>query len=221
MSNDGLAPKSRFPSAEPKRPGTSSRVPTRALFADVLDYCRESLEDARCLRAPQQRIRRWAAIAILRSLLSSPDAAAMVLGNRAAKVWALPAAAVLRGSQRFARSDRFCRGDRGRWQPRVAALSALPLGLRTARNERLPEGLTFEPDRTLDCDDDPRAGAILGLRGDDGVPSDAPPCLTRAAGTENSGADSHVGGPKADRLLEIGAHAHAEDAEPGAAGDLA
>jgi superfamily II DNA or RNA helicase len=57
----------------------------QSLFADVLDYCRESLEDARGLRAPQQRVRHWAAIAILRSLLSSPDAAAMVLGNRAAK----------------------------------------------------------------------------------------------------------------------------------------
>jgi superfamily II DNA or RNA helicase len=58
----------------------------QSLFADVLDYCRESLEDARGLRAPQQRVRHWAAIAILRSLLSSPDAAAMVLGNRAAKL---------------------------------------------------------------------------------------------------------------------------------------
>jgi superfamily II DNA or RNA helicase len=58
----------------------------QSLFADVLDYCRESLEDARGLRAPQQRVRHWAAIAILRSLLSSPDAAAMVLSNRAAKL---------------------------------------------------------------------------------------------------------------------------------------
>jgi superfamily II DNA or RNA helicase len=58
----------------------------QSLFADVLDYCRESLEDARGLRAPQQRVRHWAAIAILRSLLSSPNAAAMVLGNRAAKL---------------------------------------------------------------------------------------------------------------------------------------
>ena len=58
----------------------------QSLFTDVLDYCRESLEDARGLRAPQQRVRHWAAIAILRSLLSSPDAAAMVLGNRAVKL---------------------------------------------------------------------------------------------------------------------------------------
>ncbi len=58
----------------------------QSLFADVLDYCRESLDDAKGLRAAQQRVRHWAAIAILRSLLSSPDAAAMVLGNRAAKL---------------------------------------------------------------------------------------------------------------------------------------
>ncbi|HEY2528176.1 MAG TPA: helicase-related protein [Xanthobacteraceae bacterium] len=58
----------------------------QSLFTDVLDFCRESLDDAKGLRAAQQRVRHWAAIAILRSLLSSPDAAAMVLGNRAAKL---------------------------------------------------------------------------------------------------------------------------------------
>jgi superfamily II DNA or RNA helicase len=55
----------------------------QSLFTDVLDYCRDSLEDAHGLRAAQQRVRHWGAIAILRSLLSSPDAAAMVLANRA------------------------------------------------------------------------------------------------------------------------------------------
>jgi superfamily II DNA or RNA helicase len=60
----------------------------QSLFADVLDYCRDSLEDGRALRAAQQRVRHWAAIAILRSLLSSPDAAVMVLGNRAGKLGA-------------------------------------------------------------------------------------------------------------------------------------
>jgi superfamily II DNA or RNA helicase len=58
----------------------------QSLFSDVLDYCREALDDAHGLRAAQQRVRHWAAIAILRSLLSSPDAAAMVLGNRAARL---------------------------------------------------------------------------------------------------------------------------------------
>ena len=58
----------------------------QSLFSDVLDYCRDSLEDVGALRAAQQRVRHWGAIAILRSLLSSPDAAAMVLANRAVKL---------------------------------------------------------------------------------------------------------------------------------------
>ncbi len=58
----------------------------QSLFADVLDYCRDSLEDTGGLRAVQQRVRHWSAIAVLRSLLSSPDAAVMVLGNRAGKL---------------------------------------------------------------------------------------------------------------------------------------
>jgi superfamily II DNA or RNA helicase len=58
----------------------------QALFSDVLEYCRESIEDSRGLRAAQQRVRHWAAIAILRSVLSSPDAATMVLGNRINKL---------------------------------------------------------------------------------------------------------------------------------------
>ena len=52
----------------------------------MLEYCRESLEEARGLRAPQKRVSHWAAIAILRSLRSSRDPAAMVVGNRAAKL---------------------------------------------------------------------------------------------------------------------------------------
>jgi hypothetical protein len=58
----------------------------QSLFSDVLEYCRESIEDSRGLRAAQQRVRHWPAIAILRSVLSSPDAAAMVLGNRIGKL---------------------------------------------------------------------------------------------------------------------------------------
>jgi hypothetical protein len=53
------------------------------LFNDVLDYCRETVEAGRQLRAPQQRVRHWAAIALLRCLLSSPAAAATVLDTRA------------------------------------------------------------------------------------------------------------------------------------------
>jgi hypothetical protein len=43
----------------------------------------------------------------------------------------------------------------------------------------------------------------------------------RAAGAENRGTDPHMGGAEADSLLKIGAHAHAEEAEPGAPRDLA
>jgi superfamily II DNA or RNA helicase len=53
------------------------------LFNDVLEYCRETVEAGRQLRAPQQRVRHWAAIALLRCLLSSPAAAATVLDARA------------------------------------------------------------------------------------------------------------------------------------------
>ena len=52
------------------------------LFDDVLDYCRETVEAGTHLKAAQQRVRHWAAIAILRCLLSSPDAAAAVLNTR-------------------------------------------------------------------------------------------------------------------------------------------
>jgi hypothetical protein len=56
------------------------------LFNDVLDHCRETVEAGRQLRAPQQRVRHWAAIALLRCLLSSPAAAATVLDARADRV---------------------------------------------------------------------------------------------------------------------------------------
>jgi superfamily II DNA or RNA helicase len=52
------------------------------LFNDVLDYCRETVAAGTHLKAAQQRVRHWAAIAILRCLLSSPDAAAAVLNSR-------------------------------------------------------------------------------------------------------------------------------------------
>jgi superfamily II DNA or RNA helicase len=52
------------------------------LFDDVLAYCRESIQDQRGLRAHHQRVRHWAAIALLRCVLSSPRAAASVLARR-------------------------------------------------------------------------------------------------------------------------------------------
>jgi SNF2 family DNA or RNA helicase len=53
------------------------------LFEDVLAYCRESVSTATGMRQQQQRVRYWAAIAILRCVLSSPDAAAAMLEKRA------------------------------------------------------------------------------------------------------------------------------------------
>src|SRR5205823_9008883 len=45
--------------------------------------------------------------------------------------------------------------------------------------------------------------------------------MSRAAGTEDCGADPDMGGAEADRFLEIGAHAHAEDLQVVAPGDFA
>jgi len=53
-----------------------------ALYGDVLEYCRETVEAGAGLRAAQQRVRYWAAIALLRCLLSSPGSAQAVLGGR-------------------------------------------------------------------------------------------------------------------------------------------
>jgi hypothetical protein len=50
---------------------------------DVLAYCRESIGAAAGLRAQQQRVRHWAAIALLRCVLSRPGAATAALSERA------------------------------------------------------------------------------------------------------------------------------------------
>ena len=52
-----------------------------SLFDDVLAYCRESVV-VDGAKAAQQRVRYWAAIAILRCLLSSPAAATAMLTKR-------------------------------------------------------------------------------------------------------------------------------------------
>lgn len=53
------------------------------LFEDVLAYCRESVSVGEDVRQQQQRVRYWAAIAILRCVLSSPAAAEAMLEKRA------------------------------------------------------------------------------------------------------------------------------------------
>ncbi len=54
----------------------------RKLFDDVLRYCQETVEQVGGLRAQQQRVRHWAAIALLRCVLSSPAMAVSVLTKR-------------------------------------------------------------------------------------------------------------------------------------------
>ena len=57
----------------------------KRLFERVLDYARESVLDASGGQF-HQRVRWWSALALLRSLASSPAAAAATLRNRAATV---------------------------------------------------------------------------------------------------------------------------------------
>ncbi len=57
----------------------------QTLYRDVLAYCRGTLERSAGLRAAQQRVRHWAAISMLRSILSSPAAALAVLTGRREK----------------------------------------------------------------------------------------------------------------------------------------
>ncbi|GIW10811.1 MAG: helicase [Dehalococcoidia bacterium] len=80
-----LGSETPFPERDPQeRPYALSRA-YHALFADVLAYCRESVRSDSGLRSQQQRVRHWAAIALLRCVLSSPRAAASVLAERAKK----------------------------------------------------------------------------------------------------------------------------------------
>ena len=77
-----LGSETPFPERVPSEERYELGSDYRKLFEDVLDYCRETVETGGTLRAAQQRVRHWAAIAILRCLLSSPAAAASVLGAR-------------------------------------------------------------------------------------------------------------------------------------------
>ncbi|MGI8824572.1 MAG: helicase-related protein [Chloroflexota bacterium] len=74
-----------FPKREPRELGYPLSAGYKALFDDVLTYCRESIADASGLGQQQRRVRHWAAIALLRCVLSSPAAAVAVLENRKAR----------------------------------------------------------------------------------------------------------------------------------------
>ena len=72
-----------FPERESREKKYSLSEPYRSLFNDVLAYCRESVASGLGLKAQQQRVRHWAAIALLRCVLSSPQAAVSVLSGMA------------------------------------------------------------------------------------------------------------------------------------------
>jgi superfamily II DNA or RNA helicase len=74
-----------FPERESEERQYGLTAAYHALFDDVLAYCRETIQGGAGLRAQQQRVRHWAAIALLRCVLSSPDAAVAVLSERARK----------------------------------------------------------------------------------------------------------------------------------------
>ncbi|HEV7217178.1 MAG TPA: helicase-related protein, partial [Chloroflexota bacterium] len=75
-----------FPTREASEQTYTLSPAYTSLYQDVLDYCRETVRDPAGLGRQQQRVRHWAAIAMLRCLLSSPAAAVAVLSGRAGRV---------------------------------------------------------------------------------------------------------------------------------------
>jgi len=77
----------RFPERVPQEETYSfSKSPDyKRLFEDVLDFTRETIQDS-SLSAPRQRVRYWAALSLLRSVMSSPAAAAKAFATREEKL---------------------------------------------------------------------------------------------------------------------------------------
>lgn len=78
-----LGAETPFPERDSSEVRYTLSDPYRGLFNEVLAYCRETVESGQGLRIQQQRVRHWAAIALLRCVLSSPEAAAAVLSEHA------------------------------------------------------------------------------------------------------------------------------------------
>jgi len=79
-----LGDETPFPVRDPVERSYNMSPEYLKLFEDVLEYCRESVSVGGDVRRQQQRVRYWAAIAILRCVLSSPKAAEAMLDKRAA-----------------------------------------------------------------------------------------------------------------------------------------
>lgn len=78
-----LGTETPFPERDPEEVTYPLSAAYQALFRDVLDYCRETVRSGPTSGTAQQRVRHWAAIALLRCVLSSPEAAVAVLSERA------------------------------------------------------------------------------------------------------------------------------------------
>ncbi|MGH2443728.1 MAG: helicase-related protein, partial [Chloroflexota bacterium] len=72
-----------FPKRRAEERAYTLRPEYHALFNAILSYCRESILSSEGLGRQQQRVRHWAAIAMLRCVLSSPAAAEAMLVGRA------------------------------------------------------------------------------------------------------------------------------------------
>jgi superfamily II DNA or RNA helicase len=75
----------RFPKRDPIEDTYKLTGEHQKLFADVLDFTRETVQDPK-LTEPRQRVRYWAALTLLRSLMSSPAAAAKAFAVREQKI---------------------------------------------------------------------------------------------------------------------------------------
>ncbi len=75
----------RFPKRDPIEATYNLTGEHHKLFADVLSFTRETVQDPK-LSQPRQRVRYWAALTLLRSLMSSPAAAAKAFAVREQKL---------------------------------------------------------------------------------------------------------------------------------------
>ncbi len=75
----------RFPKRDPIEGTYNLTGEHHKLFADVLAFTRETVQDPK-LSQPRQRVRYWAALTLLRSLMSSPAAAAKAFAVREQKL---------------------------------------------------------------------------------------------------------------------------------------
>jgi superfamily II DNA or RNA helicase len=78
-----LGPETPFPDRRTREVTYRLGAAWARLFEDVLDYCRARVSGPGEHATPRQRVRHWAAIALLRCVLSSPRAASTVLARRA------------------------------------------------------------------------------------------------------------------------------------------